>query len=123
MPLLPDTDGTIELYQGRDCTFTVRVLDEATGQPQVVSGYELQMQIRATVDAADFLIDCALYATSSESALTSDVVIPGGISAALDFSEEVDWIADAKFVKTISAPVSAVHAGRFTVAFVPQVTR
>jgi len=119
VPLLPDTDGTIVLYQGRDCQFTVRILDRLTKQPQLADGYELHMQIRASIES-DVLIDCGDFDTSNPTALTADVSIPGAISGALDVPRvEADWIADAKFVKGDSA----IHAARYTVQFIPEVTR
>jgi hypothetical protein len=122
--LIPRTEGEISLYQGRDCTFTVSVLDETTGEAQAATGYELAMQIRATIDSEIVIVEVSDYATSSPTALTADVVIPGGISGALDQGHAfTQWVADAKFVKTGSNPELATDAGRFTVNFYPEITR
>ena len=125
--MLPNTDGEIILLQGRNLEFTCTLLDETTKQPVVASGYELHMQIRATIDSDTVLIDCTDYADSSPTTLSAEVSVPAGITAALAMDDIDDgfaeWIADAKFVLTGSDPVEAIDAGRYTVRAYREVTR
>lgn len=102
--------------------FTIELKDE-NDTVIAAAGYELSMQIRATIASEDVILDCDTYATSSATHYSASVSIPAGITGAIAGHAPVDWIADAKFIKTGSDPMEATDAGRFTVKFIPEVTR